>query len=167
MAMFHGKIGKIVWNAEDGGSDVDISYITSWSISATADTTEITNMSSASDWKEFLASFKTWTATVEGNADSGGPEVKYETNESATANLEQGLGATWDDTDADPITKVFLELWFTKTAGDGLLYGPAIATDISHSVDMNDVGKVTYSFQGNGQILFKTAEPADFAEPLS
>jgi len=167
MAMFHGKNGKVVWNAEDGAGDVDISNVLSWSVNATADVAESTAMNATGDWKTFLGGFRTWTATVECNAEAATPEVPYTAGQSTTANATQGLGGTYDDTDASPEEKVILELWFTSTATDGILWGPAIATGISHTVDANDVAKVTYTFQGNGEILFNAVEPSVFVVPYS
>lgn len=169
MAMFHGKKGAVVWNAEDGTADVDIQHITSWSFDATADTGDATAMGDT--WRTYLGGFKAWSANVECNADTGGPDVSLTTNETTTAGEEQGLGATWSDTDAatDAVSKVFLELWFDSTAAtNGVLYGPAICTGISYNQDANDIAKVNYVFQGNGQVIFKSdAEPTDFVEPLS
>ena len=159
MALLHGKAGKVVWNAEDGASDIDISNVTSWNLDAAADVAEITNMASVGDWKEYLASFKSGTVTVECNADDGGPEVLY-----ATVGANDGLGEAYE---ADGIQKVFLELWFTQLAAGGLIYCPAIATGINHSIDANDAGKVSYTFQINGEIMYKAVEPVDFSEPLS
>ncbi len=158
MAMFHGKAGKVVWNAEDGASDVDISNVLSWTLDATGDTAETTAMAAVGNWKTFLGGFKTWTATVECNAESTGPEVLY-TTVGANDGLVDGL-------EVDGIQKVFIELWFTQDPLDGLVYGPAIATGISLNQDANDVTKVSYTFQGQGELLFKTAEPGDFIEPL-
>ena len=159
MAMFHGKAGKVVWNAEDGASDVDVTNVTSWSLDATGDVAETTSMAAVGDWKTFLGGFKGGTAKVECNAQLAGPEVLY-----VTAGANDGLVEAFE---ADGIQKVFLELWFTQTATDGVIYFPAIATGISHSTDMNDVGKVTYNFQVNGQIFYHAAEPDDFVEPLT
>lgn len=166
MSMFHGKNGKVVWNAEDGASDVDIQHVLSWNFDAVSEVAETTAMTDT--WKTFVGGFKSWTATVECNADDAGPDVSLSTNETTTSNQEQGLGATWDDTNASPQTKVFLELWFTTAATNGIIYGPAICTGISHSQDKDDIAKATYTFQGNGQCLFvNDAEPDDFAEPLT
>ncbi len=167
MSLFHGKGGKVVWNAENGGADVDILNVLTWNFDAVGDVAEVTSMSNAA-WKNFLGGFTTWTVTVDCNSENAAPDVPYEAGDSETPGGTQGLGGTWEDSNADPQLKVFLELWFTQTATDGLVYGPAIATGISHTTDANDAVKVTYTFQGNGEILFKDdGEPIDFVEPLS
>lgn len=148
MAMFHGKNGKVVWNAEDGGSDVDISNIKSWSFDATGDVAETTAMNATGNWKTYLGGFRTWTATVECNADSGGPEVLL-----TTAGGNVGLG---DDNSG---AGAGLELWFTSTASDGLLYGKAIATGVSFKEDAQGITTVTYTFQGTAAAAFATSEP--------
>ena len=163
MSMFHGKAGKVVWNAEDGTTDVDIQHVQSWSVEAQADVAEATEMGTTY-WKQYIGGFKGWTGSIECNADSGGPDISLTSNESTTAGNEQGFGDTWEDTDAP--RKIFVEFWFTQTAGDGILYGPAICNSMSMSVDKDDVAKVTYSLQGNGELYYQTTEPADFVEPL-
>ena len=156
-----GKTGKVVWNAEDGVSDVDIQYIQSWTVDYTADVAETTSMGDT--WKTYLAGHRGWTATVECNAPGAAPDVPYISNEGGEGT--QGLGDVWEDTDPTYL-KVFIELWFGDSASDGLIYGPAIANRIAHNTDMTDIIKVTYEFQGNGEILYCETEPDDFAEPL-
>jgi len=168
VATFHGKAGKIVWNAEAEGApdEVDISDITAWSLDAVGDVAETTSMAAVGDWKTFLGGFKGGTATVECNAQLAGPEVIYA--QTWTGESNDGLGDDHErDAAGDPTAqKVFLELWFTQAAADGVVYFPAVATGISHSVDMNDVGKISYTFQVNGQIFYHVPEPDDFVEPL-
>lgn len=161
--MFSGKAGKVVWNAEDGTTDVDIQHIQSWSVECNADMVEATEMGTTY-WKQYIGGFKGWSATVECNADDGGLDISLTSNESSTAGNEQGFGDTFEDTDAP--RKVFVEFWFTNTAADGILYGPAICNSISQSSDKDDVAKVTYTFQGNGELFTQTTEPTDFVEPL-
>ena len=158
---FSGKSGKVVWNAEDGVSDVDIQHVLTWSVDLTGDVAEETAM--ADTWKSYRAGFKDYTATVDCNVPSGITDVSYTANDGNEG--EQGLGATSDDTDP-AFLKVFLELWFGSVEGDGILYGPAIATGISHVSEANDIIKVTYSFQGNGEMILCTTEPTDFVEPI-
>lgn len=148
MGIMHGKAGKVVWNAEDGGSDIDISHVTSWSIDATADTAESTAMGDT--YKAYKGGFNDWTATVECIAD-GTPEVLF-----TTAGENDGLGEEYED---DGTTRVRLELWFTATAGDGILYGAAVATGIAYVEDKDDVVKVTYTFQGTDTLATSATEP--------
>lgn len=148
MAMFHGKHGKVVWNAEDGVSDVDISNIKSWTFDATGDVAETTTMNATDDWKTYLGGFKGWTATVECNAQAAGPEVLL-----TTSTTNAGLA---DDNSA---AGVGLELWFTSTASDGILWGRAVATGISVKEDANGITTVSYTFQGTAAPAFATSEP--------
>ena len=160
MAMFHGKAGKAVWNAENGANDIDISNITSWTMDAVGDTAETTAMGVAGDWKTFLGGFKSGTGTIECNAEAAEPDVPYAQSWTG-AYSKDGLGDELEiDAGGDQTTqKVFLELWFTQAAGSGLVYFPAIATGVALNVDSQDVGKVSYTFQINGEIFFKTSEP--------
>jgi len=156
MAMMIGNAGKVVWNAEDGVADVDVSNVVSWSLDAIYGTSETTAMNGL--WRTYLGGFIGWTVTVECRADDGGPEVPY-----ADATNVEGLGS---NVETGTTQKVFIELWFTQAAAGGLLYGPCICTGISHAQGHEDTAMVTYTFQSNGQLLFKSAEPDDFEEPL-
>ncbi len=161
-AILSGKNGKVVWNAEDGVSDVDVQFIQSWSVEYTADVADTTSMNDT--WRTKLAGHKAWTATVECNAPAAAPDVPFISDDGGEGT--QGLGDTWEDT-APAYLKIFLELWFGSSASDGLIYGPAIATRISYNTDMTDIIKVTYEFQGNGELLYCETEPTDFVEPLA
>lgn len=101
------------------------SQITSWEAEITADTAEATNMGDT--YKTFLPGFFSWTATVEALADE------------TQSQLAIGVSAL--------LTLEMID------AGDNL-EGTAICTGISFSTDMNDVGKVTHTFQGNGVIAY-------------
>lgn len=157
-----GKSGKVVWNAEDGVSDVDIQHIQSWSFDYVCDVAETTAMGDT--WKTKLAGHLSWTATVECNAPAAAPDVPFISDDGGEGT--QGLGDTWEDTDPAYL-KIFLELWFGASASDGVIYGPAIATQIAYNTDMTDIIKVTYAFQGNGAPLYCEAEPTDFEEPIA
>ena len=123
MAAIHGKRGT----ASFSGLTFEM---LSFSIDAGADTAECTVMDSSAvaastHWKDFLAGFKTWTATVECVEPAAGGGI-------AALGTEQTL--TLDST-------------------DGLAYsGTAICTGFSPSVDANDVGKLTLTFQGVAQL---------------
>ena len=126
MAMIHGKGGSVTW----AGANVLVgTEITSWSMDATCDTADATNMASANDWREFLAGFKSWTATVETNWDSG-------------------------DTTVDDILGASGALVLELVAGGADLAGTAICTGLTFNTDMGDVIKISYSFQGSGAVAY-------------
>ncbi len=126
MAMIHGKGGSVTW----AGSGAVGAEITSWSLSATADTAESTNMASASQWKEFLAGFKGWTATVEVNWDSG------------DTTIEAMLGSGPAQLDLEMVD-----------AGANLT-GNAIGIGMDMTTDMNSQITISYSFQGSGALAY-------------
>jgi predicted secreted protein len=126
MAMVHGKGAAIAW----AGTGTEETTLLSWSVEASADVADATNISSTNDWKEYLAGFKGWTATVEVNYNGTVP----------TGFLATDLGGT----------AAALTLYFVA-AGAGIT-GSAICTGWSASADKDDIIKVTYSFQGTGAL---------------
>ena len=155
-----GKNGKVVWNAEDGVSDVDVQFIHQWTLDYIADVADITVMGATS--RTYLGGYKEWSAIVEVDTPNSAPDVPLITGEGGIGGTTQGIGANWDD-DAQT-QKIFLELWIGASASDGIIYGPAISTQISYVTDMNEIIKITYSFQGNGLIGYGITEPNDFDE---
>ena len=67
MAVITGKDGSVAVGS--AGSEVNVSQVTSWSISIEADTLEFTNFDS-SGWKENKGSLKSWSGSLEGIADT-------------------------------------------------------------------------------------------------
>lgn len=126
MAMLHGKAGSIAW----AGTGTEETTITSWSLDASGDVAETTNMSSANDWKEYVAGFRGWTATVEANF-----------NGTSMTNMIADLAGA----------AATLNLYFTGTTG---LNGSAFLTGLSAKVDANGVEKITYNFQGTGALAY-------------
>jgi predicted secreted protein len=133
MAMAHGKSGSIQW----AGTGMETSTILSWSLETSADVADGTNIASTADWKEYLAGFKGWTATVEANYNATDP-----TN----------VLGTWLGGEAAK-----LELFMTGTVN---IYGNAILTGFTLSVDKDDVVKASYSFQGTGALTYSATDTA-------
>jgi len=124
MAMIAGKGGSATW-AGTGGVGTEI---TSWSLDATADAIDVTNMASASDWREFLGGLKGWTASVEVNWDAG------------DTTMLGGLGVIGD--------------LVLIMAGTTNLYGTAFCTGVSFSTPMEDKVTVTHTFQGSAALAY-------------
>ena len=121
MANFHGKGGSITW----AGSGTESTEILSWSLEASADVAETTNMASANDYKTYLAGFKDWTASIEVVLDAALGDLPMLATSGALALL----------------------------TGGGTITGTGICTNISYGVDSTDKGTATYSFQGSGQLV--------------
>ena len=134
MAAIHGKEGKVTFAA---GA---CSNVTSWSIDLTCDFAESTimtsaTMTSATHWKDKLAGYQDWTATVECDVEDTG--------------FDPDLAV--DFADQDGVACVFHQAFTGGTAtrkysGNGLVVG------ISPSLDKSDVAKVTYTIQGSGTL---------------
>ncbi len=133
MAAFHGKQGRVTF------ATGAVSNVLSWSIEATCDVADSAVMSAvavtaATHWKEHVAGFKDWKATVTCDCDSGG--------------LDPDL--TTDFIDDDGLAVVLYE----GIAAQGVrkYSGNGIITGIKPSTDKNDVAKVTYEVQGSGTL---------------
>ena len=139
MAAFSGKQGQVTF------ATTAVSSVLSWSIDATCDVADasIMDVSAAGvtkHWKDYIAGFKDWTATVECNLDDGGIDPDLDTDFAQ---------------DTDGIALVF---FCGITAGGSRKYsGNAIITNIAPSTDLNDVAKVTYSIQGSGTLSVAAA----------
>lgn len=119
MAAFHGQRGVVDFATL-------VFEITSFTVDATADTAEATVMSSATvtsatHWKEYLAGYKDWTATVEGVLPATGVGLQY-LGDIAALSLDTTAGLDWA--------------------------GNAICTGVSMVNDANDVARCTMTFQG-------------------
>ena len=140
MSAIHGKQGKVTFA---GGA---VSNVTSFTIDATADVIDTTVMSSvaytsATHWKDYTASFKDWTATVECLADSGGLDPDLDTDFAQ---------------DADGIALVLYTGMVNTDQAEGVqarkYSGNAIITSVATALDKDDVAKITYSVQGSGTL---------------
>lgn len=124
MAVITGKDGSVAVGAV--GAEVNVTMITSWSISIEADTLEYTNFGSQG-WKENMGSLKSWSGSIEGFADTTQAATIEVGSEVSVVLVEGGVGST------------------TYT-------GDAIVT--SKSVDASTAELVTVSFDltGSGEL---------------
>ncbi len=129
MALIHGKRANVLWV-----TPAVLELGQSWSVDVVHDMAEITSFQDT--WKTFLSGFQDWTATVECLEDSAGPDVPIGGTD--------GLG---DD--------ARLELYVVYEGSNyQALYGNAYSTGISKGQDKDGIPTVTYTFQGNGQLLW-------------
>lgn len=148
MAVFHGKIGEVRWDTDTGGTEVEVEHITNWTASVTADVVEATAMEDT--YKSHTVGFLDWTATATGYIDTTGLDVPL----AGGGGVAESIGEN---------TPARLELFFDNVGGDtneALLYGYAICTDISMNVDADGNPTVTYSWQGQSQLVYATTDPA-------
>jgi len=130
MAAFHGKGGSVTFDSDS------VDNVLNWSIDATADISEATDMS-VSTWKEYLSGIKRWTATVECNIEDTGPDPDVD-------NVS-------DLTDNDGAALVLN----TGLSGSGQIdyySGTAIVTGVSPTVNRGDTETIVYTFQGIGTL---------------
>lgn len=125
MGMIHGKGGSVTWT----GTGVVGGEILSWSVDTVCDTADATNMASEDDWKEFLAGFKSWTATAEVNWESGDTTALSALGETGVLTL-------------------------SLVAAGANVEGTAICTGVGFTEDKDDIVKVSYSFQGSGALTY-------------
>ena len=127
MAAIHGKQGVATWTATGLTFEMQ-----SFAIDATADTADssvmdVTAPGATVHWKDYVAGFKDWTATVEVLEPAAGGGI---------ADLGEESTLTLD-----------------TTAG-GNYAGTCICTGFSPSVDKDDAAKLTLTFQGTGQLAY-------------
>ena len=132
MAMIHGKGGHMTFAGSDIGGGGTETEISSWSVDASADVAEVTNMNSTGDWKEYLGGFRGWTASC---------ETIYNGTNLTTLDIPL-LGGT-----VSALTFEFVD-------GGGSLDGNGILTGISATTDANDAVKITYTFQGTAALTY-------------
>lgn len=125
MASFHGKRGLFSFTNINAAQDALVSNFT---IDGTADVAEtsvmdVSAVGAAKHWKDYVAGFKDWTATVECFIDSSGIGT---------------IGSILGD-----------EQTLTLDTTTGLSYaGSAICTGISPSMSTDGAATVTFTFQG-------------------
>ena len=137
MAAFHGKLGNIFW--DQTGVDTNIDNGQNWTLNATADIAESTGFQAT--WKSYKGGFLDWTATVETTLDTAGLDVPLATGS------QEALG---EDTPAE--LELYLRADTVNNVWQGF-YGKAICVGVDPVLDANDIAKVTYSFQGTGELF--------------
>ncbi|MCP4567640.1 MAG: hypothetical protein GY841_08680 [FCB group bacterium] len=153
MSAIMGVNGKLVFNAEDGNTNQTVvTNLTSWTLDATADVAEATIFGDS--WKNYKAGLNDFTVTAEALFEDG---LTYGTDIPLTPTGEvDGLGS---HTDPSSSGSIYLELWLGAAEANGIIYGPAICTAISFNTPVDGVAKVTYTFQGTGELQYVTTEP--------
>jgi len=128
MAVITGKDGSVAVGSL--GAEVNVTKITSWSISIEADTLEFTNFGSGG-WKENMGSLKSWSGSIEGFADTA-----------QTATL--AVGTT--------VSVVLVE----GGTGSSTYTGDAIVTSQSVDAATADLVTVSFDFTGSGSLAETT-----------
>lgn len=141
MAAYQGKQGYVTF-ATNAVAD-----ILSWSLDAVCDTVESSVMStvtvsSATHWKDHLAGFKSWTATIECQLEDTGLDPDLEV----------------DAVDRDGLAVVLY--CGPQAAGVRMFSGSCIITGISPSIDKDGLATCTYTVQGTSTL---TAAASDLA----
>ena len=131
MALMHGKLGNVQWDASATRKTLDL--VQSWSCDFTMDVADTTSMQAT--WRTFLGGFLDWTATVTTLLPDDGTDIL----------LVEGNPNGWADADA------YLELYFkfddTNTTWR-MLFGECICTGIAFDLDANGIPTSTFTFQG-------------------
>lgn len=137
MATFIGKKANVYWDCD--GHDRELAHCQSWNLDLTHDIVEITAMQDT--WESFIGGYIDWSATVEALLDSAGSSVPLATN------TYEALGEN------TPAKIELYFLWDNVTPLYKCLYGSAICTGISPKSSKDDVGRITYAFQGRGLLV--------------
>ena len=124
MAVITGKDGSVSVDA------VNVSTVSSWSISIEADTLEYTSFDSGG-WKDMMGSLKSWTGSIEGFADTTQAATIAVGTEVDVVLVEGGSGST------------------TYT-------GSAIVTSKSVDASTAELVTISFDFTGSGSITEST-----------
>ena len=124
MAVITGKDGSVSVDA------VNVSTVSSWSVSIEADTLEYTSFDSGG-WKDMMGSLKSWSGSIEGFADT-----------TQTASIAVG----------DEVTLVLVE----GAAGSKTYTGSAIVTSKSVDASTAELVTVSFDFTGSGILTEST-----------
>lgn len=136
MALMHGKLGRIEWDAETTRTQLTLAQ--SWTCDVSQDIAEITSMGDT--WKTYLGGFSDWTATAECLLDDGGQIIPWALDGDSDA-ATQGF--------ADK--KAYLELYLKYQATGHeyrMVFGECICNGITMSTDKDGIATITYTFQG-------------------
>ena len=124
MAVITGKDGSVSVDA------VNVSTVSSWSVSIEADTLEYTSFDSGG-WKDMMGSLKSWSGSIEGFADTA-----------QTASIVVG----------DEVTLVLVE----GGTGSKTYTGSAIVTSKSVDASTAELVTVSFDFTGSGILAEST-----------
>lgn len=124
MAVITGKDGSVSVDA------VNVSTVSSWSVSIEADTLEYTSFDSGG-WKDMMGSLKSWSGSIEGFADT-----------TQTASIAVG----------DEVTLVLVE----GGSGSKTYTGSAIVTSKSVDASTAELVTVSFDFTGSGVLTETT-----------
>lgn len=138
---FHGKQGQVTF------ATGAVSNVLNWSLEASCDFAESSVMStaavtSATHWKDHVAGYKTWTASVECHLDDGG--------------LDPDLAV--DGIDRDGLDLVLYA--GTSAVGTRMYSGSVIITGISPSLDKDGLASCTYTCQGTSTLSVAASDVA-------
>ena len=142
MAANKGLDGVVKMNAA-GSSVASLLNVTSFSLEETTEILDVTSMDSASNSREVIATFLSFTGTVEG----------YWDNSDARLNHTDSV---------DPVVKAGAAIDFElypegDTASDLYYSGSAIVTSVSRSQSFDGATQYTINFDGNGPLGYDVA----------
>ena len=140
MAEQKGIDGVVKMDVSGGSGVVEILNVTSFSLEETAETLDVTSMSSTGSAREILSTFTAFSGTVDGYWDSTDTQLKHS---SGTPPVIQS---------GDTIT---FEL-YPEGEGAGLIYynGSAIVTSISRSASFDGAVEYSMAFEGTGPLSY-------------
>ena len=123
-----------------GGTPAEILNVTSFSLEETAETLDVTSMSSTGSAREILSTFTAFSGTIDGYWDNTDAKLNHSTG---TPPVIQA-GDTID-----------FEL-YPEGEGSGKLYynGSAIVTSISRSASFDGAVEYSMAFEGTGPLSY-------------
>lgn len=152
MAINKGLNGVVLMGTEIAGS-ADLTtgeallHVTSFTLEETTEILDVTSMDSASNSREVLATFLSFTGSVEGYFDSADSQTQH--TESTDPIIKAGEKVTFElypEIDAHD----------TSVSGNYQYYrGNAIVTSVSRTQSFDGATQYTINFDGNGPLDYK------------
>ena len=130
----------IVKLAATGGGVNPVLNVTSFTLEETTETIDVTSMDSASNAREVLPTFISFTGTVEGYWDNSDSALNHDENDAPVIKA----GAEID-----------FQLWPEGDAISAIYYeGTAIVTSVSRTQSFDGATQYTVNFDGNGPLTY-------------
>ena len=137
----HRRLDGVVKLAATGGTVAEILNVTSFSLEEQTETIDVTSMSSTGSSREILATFLSFTGSIDGYWDKTDTQLNQDTDGVAP---DIRAGETID-----------FEL-YPEGEGSGVLYysGSAIVTSVSRNASYDGAVEYSIAFDGTGPLTY-------------
>ena len=147
-------VDGVVKIAPTGGTVVALLNVTSFTLEETTETLDVTNMGSSNNAREILATFQSFSGTVDGYWSANDTNIGHDDDDDS----EVG-----DNVDTTPAVRAGAKIDFElyPTGSDVYYSGSAIVTSVSRSASYDGAVEYSLAFDGTGPLLYNGNTPAD------